>query len=253
MSVALEIKAGRVGDHLLQQWTRGMDVGFSAFLSWGEEKSWSFEHSESQAVIPTGTSELGVTVRMVRKSKVTARPQDILSPCSPLYRHFTSQQRVPEDACTTDGRARFCKVLHPLSPADPSNASPLHGTLLGHHHLYREDCRRAPALPLTVGILGAARQCRMHRAPYPPLAKPMVGSLSPARLSATCAPSRFLRSRAGADHQFPEGKKESESSITSDLQSSNCLASSAGQGLHICPPYTKCYICNIKKLSREKN
>lgn len=162
MSVALEIKAGRVGDHLLQQWTRGMEVGLSAFLSWGEEKSWSFEHSESQAVIPTGTSELGVTVRMVRKrtwrkSKVTARPQDILSPCSPLYRHFTSQQRVPEDACTTDGRARFCKVLHPLSPADPSNASPLRGTLLGHHHLYREDCRRAPAPPQTVGISGSCQ------------------------------------------------------------------------------------------------
>lgn len=33
----------------------------------GREVMWSFKHNESQAAIPTGTSELGVTVRMVRK------------------------------------------------------------------------------------------------------------------------------------------------------------------------------------------
>lgn len=32
----------------------------------GREVMWSFKH-KSQAAIPTGTSELGVTVRMVRK------------------------------------------------------------------------------------------------------------------------------------------------------------------------------------------
>lgn len=33
ISVALEIKAGRVGDHLLQEWARGVEVGHLALLS----------------------------------------------------------------------------------------------------------------------------------------------------------------------------------------------------------------------------
>lgn len=73
------------------------------------------------------------TVRNLRKREGTAGPQDV------LLIPWPSLQMFYFSATSHRGRARCCRILHPLFPAAGLNIPLPSGTLLGHGHLGRQD------------------------------------------------------------------------------------------------------------------
>lgn len=168
------------------------------------------------------------TVRNVRKGEGTAEPQDVF-----LLAPWPSLQTFYFSATSHRGRARCCRILHPLSPAAAALNIPLpSGTLLGHSHLGRQDW-------LPWGPWRGVGQMQVSELLTFPWAKPISGTLG---LTA-CVPLELPLCLWNVGSQltisFQKQKRESESSITSDFESPNYLASTVGEEQHVCPSYTK--------------
>lgn len=91
------------------------------------------------------------------------------------------------------------------------------------------------------GAWNGEGQCKNHRTSSPALGKAQLVVSGSHSSPATWVPTMFLKSGVKADNYFPETTttKWNKSSITSDFQSCNYLASPAGEEQHVCPSYIK--------------
>lgn len=123
------------------------------------------------------------TLRDVRKREGTAGPQDV------LLTPWPSLQTFYFSAISHWGRARCCRILHPLSPSAALNIS-LPG---GHGHLGRQDW-------LPWGPCRDKGRCKSPRAAYFSLGIAKLGHSGSHSLCATWAPTVLLKCGVKADN-----------------------------------------------------